>query len=53
MERDGISFADALKLASDLERITREAKPGVKAEFIGVHGVQHDVEEFIVASIVY
>ena len=32
MERDGISFADALKLASDLERITREANLGFKAE---------------------
>ena len=32
IERDGISFADALKLASDLERITREAKLSSKAE---------------------
>lgn len=32
MERDGISFADALKLAADLERITREAKLGATAE---------------------
>ena len=32
MERDGISFADALKFASDLERITREAKLGARTE---------------------
>ena len=32
MECDGISFGDALKLASDLERITREAKLGAKPE---------------------
>ena len=32
IKRDGISFADALKLASDLERITREAKLGARTE---------------------
>lgn len=32
MERDGITFADALKLAADLERITREAKLGAAGE---------------------
>ena len=32
MERDGISFADSFKHASDLEHITREAKLGAKAK---------------------
>ena len=32
MERDKISFADALNLAFDLERITRKVKLGAKAE---------------------
>ena len=32
MERDHISFADALKLAADFERITREAKLGATSE---------------------